>query len=82
MVNPLPDLLGSRESAFIAERPFHDLAADINALFDLAPDDTGMDLPPSTDRSDLSNILPPSDSFASLFSDDDREFWEQFMSGL
>jgi hypothetical protein len=76
--NDLPALLGSRESAFVAERPFQDLAADIDALFGLAPDAAGIDLQPAADSSDLSGILPPCDPFASLFSNDDREFWEQF----
>jgi hypothetical protein len=73
-------LLGSRESAFVAERPFQDLAADINAFFGLAPDDAGIDLQPAAENSDMSGVLPPSDPFASLFSHDDREFWEQFTS--
>lgn len=86
VVNPppgqddLPALLRSTESAFVAERPFRDLAADIDALFGLAPDDDSIDLQPAADNIDLSGILPPCDSFASLFSSDDRGFWQQFTS--
>ncbi|KAK5061941.1 hypothetical protein LTR44_003316 [Exophiala sp. CCFEE 6388] len=74
----LSPLLGSKESPFVAERPLQDLAADIDALFDFAPDDPGVNLQLPAGDSDLSAILPSSDIFAPLFSNYDQDFWEPF----
>ncbi|KAI1616029.1 hypothetical protein EDD36DRAFT_483846 [Exophiala viscosa] len=76
--NDLSPLLGSKESPFVAERPLQALAADIDALFDFAPDDPGVDLQLAAGDGDLSTILPPSDIFAPLFSNYDQDFWEPF----
>ena len=76
--NDLPTLAGSRESGFVAERPFRNLAADIDALFGVTPADTSVNFQPVVGSYDFSGILPPCDSFASLFSNGDRECWEQF----
>lgn len=76
----LPALLGNRESSFVPERPLQYLAADIDALFGPALDAADNDLQPAAQGGDLSTLLPPSDPFASLFSNDDREFWETFAS--
>ncbi len=80
--NQLSDLLRSKESPFVAERPLQDLAADIDALFDLAPDggpdvDLQQQLGAET-PGDLSTVLPSSDIFAPLFSNYDQGFWEPF----
>lgn len=77
--NDLPALLGSKETVFVAERPLQDLAADIDAMFGLAPDGPDMHLQPSGETSD-STLLPPPDSFASLFNNEGIEFWEPFTS--
>lgn len=83
VVNPFPGendlqtLLGSRES-FVAERPFQDLAADIEALYGL--ESTADLLQPVVESNDLSSHLPSSGPFAALFSADDREFWDLFTS--
>lgn len=71
--NSLPALLGNRESSFVAEQPFQGLASDIDALFGLA-----------SEESPLNSGGPPlpSEPFASLFGNDDREFWEPFTSGV
>ena len=72
----LPSLLGSKEAPFVAERPLHDLAADMDALFGLAPDDPLIDLQSAVESGDQSAAWPPFDPFASLFSNDDREIWQ------
>jgi hypothetical protein len=75
--NDLQTVLGSRES-FVAERPFQDLAADMEALYGL--ESTADLLQPVVESNDLSALLPSSGPFAALFSADDREFWELFTS--
>lgn len=76
----LPAILGgSSEVPFIAERPLQDLAADIDAVYGLDPENldflTPLNVNPASD--DLQN-LPTSDVFASLFNYDDRDFWGSF----
>lgn len=72
--NSLPALLGNRESSFVAEQPFQGLASDIDALFGLAPEESPLN--------SAGGGLLPSEPFASLFGNDDREFWEPFTSGV
>ncbi|KIW95036.1 uncharacterized protein Z519_03617 [Cladophialophora bantiana CBS 173.52] len=73
----LPTFLGSRESPFVAERPLQELAADIDAIFGLDPDNLDVILPLTAENTghDLPTIMPASDIFMSLFNYDDREFW-------
>lgn len=74
----LSALLGSKESPFVAERPLQDLATDIDAFFDYAPDDPGVGMGMPVQGGDLSAILPSSDIFAPLFGNYEAEFWQPF----
>ncbi|KAL3463136.1 hypothetical protein BJX64DRAFT_257665 [Aspergillus heterothallicus] len=75
--NTLPALLEDRESTFIAERPFQDLASDIDALFGLEPNYSSFT--PQTAGEPYTH-LPQAEPFSLLFGSNDREFWESFTS--
>lgn len=72
-------ILGSLETPFVAERPFRNVAAELDALLGLGTDDLTTGLPPATD-SNIASFLPPSDPFASFFSEEDGQFWENLSS--
>ena len=74
--NDLPALLAGKESSFVAERPFHDLAADLDAFLPLAPGYSGITLQPPAESCDASTF--PTNPFASLFNNNDGNFWELF----
>ncbi|KAM6478049.1 hypothetical protein HDV62DRAFT_383120 [Trichoderma sp. SZMC 28011] len=64
----------SREYPFIAERPFQDLAANIDAFLDTAEGIKDVDYSLDIDTSDLSTLFLPSDPFGLLFLDSNGEF--------
>lgn len=76
--NDLPAFLGNRESSFVAERSFHDLAADLDALFGVTPNTAQTDVQLAVDGCNISSNISPFDPFASIFNTSDTEAWDPF----
>ncbi|KAL1412259.1 hypothetical protein Q8F55_000002 [Vanrija albida] len=76
----LSSILGSMETSFVPERPFHNVAAEMDLLLGLPPGDVSFNLTPTAAEGDLSGLLPPSDPFASFFSNEDGHLWEAISS--
>lgn len=76
----LSSILGSIETPFVPERPFHNVAAEIDLLLGLAPVDVSINPTPTSGEGALTGLLPPSDPFASFFSNEDGHLWEAISS--